>query len=84
MELLGEVYLKLGRPVNAMRAFEVALIRYPYRAASLAGLHAAAKLAGDRETETRAEEELRTSRGNATVNDQGWKEWPCKECSAPN
>lgn len=84
MELLGEVYLKLGRPVNAMRAFEVALIRYPNRAASLVGLDVAAKLAGDRDIETRADEELRAIRDNATVNDQGWKEWPCKGCSGPN
>lgn len=84
VELLGEVYLKLGRPVNAMRAFEVALIRYPNRAASLVGLATAAKLAGDRETETRVEGELRAIRGNAAVNDQAWKAWPCKECSAPH
>lgn len=84
MELLGEVYLKLGRPENAMRAFEVALIRYPNRAASLMGLSEAARLAGDRTTETKVDAQLQAIRGNVTANGDGWKQWPCKGCSTPN
>jgi tetratricopeptide (TPR) repeat protein len=58
-ELLGEVYLLNGRAQNAMRMFQLTLIRYPNRAASLKGLAKAARLAGDPETASKAQQELR-------------------------
>jgi hypothetical protein len=84
VELLGEVYLRLGRPVNAMRAFQVALLRYPNRAASLVGLSEAAKLAGDRGEAAKADEELRAMGSDGTHRYQSWKEWQCKGCIASN
>jgi tetratricopeptide (TPR) repeat protein len=82
-ELLGEMYLRLGRPVNAMRAFQVALIRYPNRAASLIGLSEAAKLSGDRETAAKAGNKLRDMRIDNGNRYQAWKAWPCKDCAPP-
>lgn len=75
-ELLGEVYLNQGRPQNAMRAFQIALLRYPNRAASLVGLVEAARLAGDSETETKAKEKLAAIQGGAPSPYQAWKQLP--------
>lgn len=46
-ELMGEVLLELGRPREAVAAFERALERTPKRARSLMGLARAAETAGD-------------------------------------
>ncbi|MGF7179013.1 hypothetical protein [Tunturiibacter psychrotolerans] len=80
-ELLGEMYLRLGRPVNAMRAFQVALIRCPNRAASLIGLSEAANLSGDRETAAKADDKLRDMGIDNGNRYQAWKVWPCKDCA---
>lgn len=46
-EQLGELLLELGRPTEAMREFEAALVRSPRRLAALYGAARAAKLAGN-------------------------------------
>jgi tetratricopeptide (TPR) repeat protein len=49
-ELYGEVLLELGRPEEAARQFDLALLRTPNRAASLLGSARAAVKRGDAET----------------------------------
>lgn len=83
-ELLGEVYLRAGYPQSAMRAFQWALLRYPKRSASLVGLSEAARLAGDRETAAKAEEELGTMQHGVSSRFQAWKQLPCGACEATN
>ncbi len=61
-ELLGEELLALGRPDEAMEAFEASLGRTPRRAHSLAGLEKAALAAGDEKTAAWAESELADAR----------------------
>lgn len=63
-ELLGDVLLELGRPAEAMRAFEESLSRAPKRALSLIGLQSAAKASGDKAVAARAAAELREYRSN--------------------
>ena len=48
-ELLGDLLLELGRPVEAARAYAQSLAAQPNRARSLFGAARAAELAGDRE-----------------------------------
>jgi tetratricopeptide (TPR) repeat protein len=81
-ELLGEVYLRAGHPQSAMRAFQWALLRYPKRAASLVGLSEAARLAGDRETSAKADEELSGMQLGAAGRFEAWKQLPCRACPA--
>lgn len=57
-ELLGELLLELGRPVEARAQFERALERAPRRVLSLLGLARAAGQAGDDETARKAYTEL--------------------------
>jgi tetratricopeptide (TPR) repeat protein len=86
-ELLGEVYLRAGLAQNAMRAFQMALLRYPNRAASLAGLSEAARLAGDRETASRTQVALSTLQHGVSHRYQGWKQLPCppsRRCGRDN
>lgn len=59
IEILGETLLKVGRPQEALEAFQTALDRTPRRAVSLKGLAKAAKDAGDSETQAWAESELK-------------------------
>lgn len=58
-ELLGEALLELDRPTEALEAFETSLGRTPRRALSLMGLREAATAAGDEESASRAEMDLR-------------------------
>lgn len=46
-EQLGELLLELGRPAEALRAFETSLVRAPRRLAGVYGAARAARLAGD-------------------------------------
>ena len=48
-ELLGEVYLKAGKPIQAYEKFSTSLLRHPNRIRSLVGAARAANLKGDRE-----------------------------------
>ena len=80
-ELLGEVYLRVGLPQNAMRAFQMSLLRYPNRAASLVGLSEAARLAGDRETVSKVDGELRAMQTGSTNRYLAWKQLPCRACT---
>ena len=59
IEILGETLLNVGRPQDALEAFQTALDRTPRRAVSLKGLAKAAKDAGDSETQAWAESELK-------------------------
>jgi tetratricopeptide (TPR) repeat protein len=52
-EQLGELLLELGRPVEALSAFEASLKRAPRRLAGLYGAARAARLAGDTATAAR-------------------------------
>ena len=47
-ELLGEVYLKAGKPKKAKEQFNISLTRHPNRLRSLVGLARSAKLNGDK------------------------------------
>ena len=47
-ELLGEVYLKAGKPKKAKEQFTISLMRHPNRTRSLIGLARSAKLNGDK------------------------------------
>ena len=47
-ELLGEVLLEVGKPVEAAKAFETCLLRTPNRARSLLGSARAYAESGDR------------------------------------
>jgi tetratricopeptide (TPR) repeat protein len=48
-ELLGEVYLKAGKPIQAYENFSISLLRHPNRIRSLVGAARAADAKGDRE-----------------------------------
>ena len=48
-ELLGEVYLKAGKPIQAYEKFSISLLRHPNRIRSLVGAARAADAKGDRE-----------------------------------
>ena len=80
-ELLGEVYLREGDPQNAMRMFQLALLRYPNRAASLAGLQAAAHRSGDEATAAKAMQTLRTMQGDGAHPYLAWEALPCANCA---
>ena len=47
-ELQGDLLVELGRPVDALKAYEASLVRAPKRARSLLGAARAAEQAGDR------------------------------------
>ena len=47
-ELLGEVYLKAGKPKKAKEQFTISLMRHPNRIRSLVGLARSAKLNGEK------------------------------------
>jgi tetratricopeptide (TPR) repeat protein len=49
-ELLGEVYLKAGKPIQAHEKFSISLLRHPNRIRSLMGAARAADAKGDGET----------------------------------
>jgi tetratricopeptide (TPR) repeat protein len=49
-ELLGEVYLKAGKPKKAKEQFNISLTRHPNRIRSLIGAARSAKLDGDKIT----------------------------------
>jgi len=49
-ELLGEVYLKAGKPKKAKEQFTISLARHPNRILSLIGAARSAKLDGDKIT----------------------------------
>jgi tetratricopeptide (TPR) repeat protein len=49
-ELLGEVYLKAGKPIQAYEKFSISLMRHPNRIRSLMGAARAADAKGDRKT----------------------------------
>ena len=57
-ELLGDALLGLGRPKEALQAYESSLERTPRRALSLIGLKKAASATGDTEAAERAKAEL--------------------------
>ena len=80
-ELLGEVYLRAGLPQNAMRAFQMSLLRYPNRAASLAGLSTAARLAGDQVTASKAQAQLHAMRIGSVPVYEAWHQLPCQTCA---
>lgn len=82
-ELLGEVYLREGDAQNAMRLFQLPLLRYPNRAASLAGLHAAAQRAGDAVTAAKAMQTLQSIQSAGAHPYLAWNSLPCKNCAAP-
>jgi len=48
-ELLGEVYLKASKPIQAHEKFSISLLRHPNRIRSLVGAARAADAKGDRE-----------------------------------
>jgi tetratricopeptide (TPR) repeat protein len=48
-ELLGEVYLKSGKPIQAHEKFSISLLRHPNRIRSLVGAARAADAKGDKE-----------------------------------
>jgi tetratricopeptide (TPR) repeat protein len=60
-ELLGEIYLQLGRPGDARRLFQRALALAPGRLRSLIGLLRAARAEGDTAVARRAMDDLPTS-----------------------
>jgi tetratricopeptide (TPR) repeat protein len=64
-EVLGEIYLQLGRPVEAQREFERALAMAPKRLRSLLGLAKAAAAAGNQRVAEMAIAELRRMLGRA-------------------
>jgi hypothetical protein len=64
-ELYGEVLLAVGRPADAIPAFEQALLRTPNRTPSLAGLGAAAAAVGDAARARRAYSDLAAMPGAA-------------------
>lgn len=64
-ELLAEMLLERGHAAEAEKEFEASLARAPRRTQSLAGLARAASAAGDAETASRAEAELREIRSHA-------------------
>jgi tetratricopeptide (TPR) repeat protein len=80
-ELLGEVYLREGDPQNAMRLFQLALLRYPNRAASLAGLQAAAHRSGDEATAAKATQTLQAIQGDGAHPYLAWEALPCANCA---
>jgi tetratricopeptide (TPR) repeat protein len=47
-ELLGEVYLKAGKPIQAYENFSISLLRHPNRIRSLIGAARAANVKGER------------------------------------
>lgn len=47
-ELLGEVYLKAGKSLEAQKEFSISLLRHPNRTRSLVGMARAAKLNGEK------------------------------------
>jgi tetratricopeptide (TPR) repeat protein len=49
-ELLGEVYLNAGKPIQAYEKFSISLLRHPNRIRSLMGAARAADAKGDRKT----------------------------------
>ena len=49
-ELQGDLLLKVGRPAEALKAYEMTLAREPNRARTIFGAARAAELAGDRAT----------------------------------
>jgi tetratricopeptide (TPR) repeat protein len=57
-ELLGDLLLELGRPADALAAYEQSLARSPNRYHSLSGAAQAAKQAGDLAAAVRYEREL--------------------------
>jgi tetratricopeptide (TPR) repeat protein len=79
-ELLAEVYLREGDAQNAMRLFQLALLRYPNRAASLAGLQAAARRAGDQQTADKAAQALHAIQGDGVTPNLAWASLPCRHC----
>ena len=81
-ELLAEVYLREGDAQNAIRLFQLALLRYPNRAASLAGLQAAARRAGDPQTADKAAQALHAIQGDGVRPYLAWASLPCRNCSS--
>jgi cytochrome c-type biogenesis protein CcmH/NrfG len=57
-ELLGDMLLDLGRPAEALAAYETALTRSPNRLNSLKGAGQAAEMAGDAEAAAEYERQL--------------------------
>jgi tetratricopeptide (TPR) repeat protein len=64
-ELLGEVYLKAGKPKKAKEQFTISLIRHPNRMRSLIGAARSAKLSGDKITAKQNYERLSSLLKNA-------------------
>ena len=64
-ELLGEVYLKAGKPKKAKEQFNISLRRHPNRMRSLIGAARSAKLSGDKITAKQNYERLSSLLKNA-------------------
>ena len=57
-ELLGEVYLKAGKPIQAQEKFAISLLRHPNRVRSLVGMARAANANGNKEIVIETYEQL--------------------------
>ena len=64
-ELQGDLLLAVGRPADALRAYEASLAAAPKRARGLAGAITAARRAGDREAERKWRMEYRALMAHA-------------------
>ena len=64
-ELEGDMLLAVGRPADALKAYEASLARAPKRARGLAGAMRAATQAGDQATARRLRQEYRTLMAHA-------------------
>ena len=65
-ELLGEVYLKAGKPKKAKEQFVISLTRHPNRIRSLIGSARSAKLDGDKITAKENYAQILSILNNAT------------------
>lgn len=66
-ELLGEVYLKAGKPIQAQEKFSISLLRHPNRFRSLVGLARTANANGNKETAIENYEQLVNQLKNASA-----------------